>query len=279
VQFDDQSVLRGARFPDFSDEPLDLLVIECTRGDSPSPEGFSRAAEAERFLSALQETFERGGSALVPSFALGKTQELLGMLHGFRRKGALRKDCPIYIGGLGAKITEIYDAMASQTPRLRPGLQLLDEVAPFILAGREASDVPIRGGRIYGISSGMMTEKTLSNLFVRRIIGREDYSVLFIGYADPDSPGGRLRAAKRGDYVALGEGEEPERVSCHVDAFQFSAHASRERLLEYITRVRPKSLALVHGDPGAVEGIAAAIRSALPEVRVEIPPSGVTLMF
>jgi predicted metal-dependent RNase len=79
--------------------------------------------------------------------------------------------------------------------------------------------------------------------------------------------------------VQLGENEDPLEVRCHVDAFQFSAHASRERLLEYVLRVKPKAVALVHGDLPAIEWMAGQIRAGLPDTRVVIPPSGVAVEF
>ena len=124
VQFDDQTVMQGARFPEY---PLDVLIIETTRGDRGTPEGFTRAGEELRLAQAIQAAFDRGAGVLIPLFALGKTQELLAMFHGFRRRGLLRTS-DIYIGGLGTKLTEIYDrlARANTAPKSRvanPGLR------------------------------------------------------------------------------------------------------------------------------------------------------------
>ena len=112
VNFLDQTLQKRATFPA---EPLDVLIIETTRGDRALRPDFSRAAEEERFLSALLHAFARGGSVLIPVFALGKTQEVLGLLHRFRASGAL--DAPIYIGGLSTKISLVYDQLAS-SPQL-----------------------------------------------------------------------------------------------------------------------------------------------------------------
>jgi hypothetical protein len=61
-------------------------------------------------------------------------------------------------------MTEIYDRRALTTRRLLPRLQLLEEVAPFILNGKSVQDSPAKSGRVYVLSSGMMTPKTLSNI-------------------------------------------------------------------------------------------------------------------
>jgi len=133
VQFDAQSLSPGAAFPDFADEPCDVMIMESTYGSRAKPEGFTRAGETERLAGAIAEVFARGGCVLMPLFALGKTQEFLALFHGLRKRGQLRRDCPIYIGGLGAKLTEVYDRLARKTPRLQPRLDLLNDVTPFVV--------------------------------------------------------------------------------------------------------------------------------------------------
>ena len=58
VNFEDQTLMRGARFPT---ERVDVLVMETTRGDSPVAEGFIRAREEVRFIEALQARLLDGG--------------------------------------------------------------------------------------------------------------------------------------------------------------------------------------------------------------------------
>ena len=147
---------------------------------------------------------------LIPVFALGKTQEVLAMFYKFKR-GKLLEDVPIYIGGLSSKMTEIYDRRANNSPRVIPRLQLFPEVAPFVLNGKTIQETPARPGRIYALSSGMMTPKTLSNIFARRVIDRPEHSIFFVGYADPESPAGILRRAQPNELVSLDEDEPANR--------------------------------------------------------------------
>jgi Cft2 family RNA processing exonuclease len=277
VQFEDQTVSRAARFPDFADEPCDVMIMESTRGDRATPEGFTRAGEAERLAQAINATFDRGGAAMIPLFALGKTQELLAMFHSFRQRGLLRRDCPIYIGGLGAKLTEIYDKLTDRSARLLQGFEIMDSVSPYVVGGRNVGDLRIRPGRIFALSSGMMSPKTLSNVVAREFLSQPQHSILFVGYADPDSPGGRLQAAKPGDLVSLAEDHPPEPVKCHVDKFNFSAHASREEIRSYVNRTKPKKLVLVHGDPASVQWLADTLRNDVPGMEVIVPAPGVPL--
>ena len=273
VNFDDQTLTKGAVFPE---SEIDVLIIETTRGDSPLPDGFTRAAEEQCFAQAIGRAFARGGCVLVPVFALGKTQEVLAMLYKFKR-AKLLEDVPIYIGGLSSKMTGIYDRRANTSPRVLPRLQLFPEVAPFVLNGKTIADSPARPGRIYALSSGMMTPKTLSNIFARRVIDRPEHSIFFVGYSDPESPAGILRRAQPNELVSLDEDEPAQPLRCHVEQFQFSAHASRESILDYIKKVGPRKVVLVHGDLPAVEWVRASAAAALPKCEVIVPPPGVEI--
>jgi Cft2 family RNA processing exonuclease len=267
VNFSDQSLVSRAAFPE---EPLDVLMIETTRGDRASDPKFSRLEEEDRFLEAILSAFERGGSVLVPVFALGKTQEVLTMLHRFRMNGALL-NTPIYIGGLSTKVTIAHDQLAASTRRLHPGLQLLPTVAPQVLNGREAPVTKIQPNGLYVLSSGMMTEKTLSNRLAARFIGDRKQSILFVGYADPESPAGRLKAARRGEAIQLDEDLPKHSINCSIDEFNFSGHAPRESILQYIQKTKPKTVILVHGDPLSLQWFAGAVEASLPGTRVIVP--------
>src|SRR5882672_10579338 len=255
VNFDDQTIMEAAVFPE---EKIDVLIMECTRGDHAKPAGWTRAGEERRLAEAIAKAFNHHSCVLIPVFALGKTQEVLAMLYKFRRERLL-PEFPIYIGGLSSKMTDIYDRRASMTRRRLARLQLMEKTAPFVLNGQTIHDAAVRAGRIYALSSGMMTPKTLSNIFARRLIENPQHSILFVGYADPLSPAGNLRSAQPGDEIALDPDEPPQRVRCHIEQFQFSAHASRESLIEYAKRLSPKKIVLVHGDPSAVAWVRAKL--------------------
>jgi Cft2 family RNA processing exonuclease len=270
VNFDDQTITKGAIFPESA---VDVLIIETTRGDSPLPEGFTRAAEERRLANAINHAFKRGGCVLIPVFALGKTQEVLAMIHKFRRE-KLVDEFPVYIGGLSTKMTEIYDRRALTTRRLLPRLQLLEEVAPFILNGKTIQDSSARAGRVYALSSGMMTPKTLSNIFARRVLENTQHSIFFVGYADPESPAGILKAAQPGELVSLDPDEPAQPLRCNLEQFQFSAHASRESIVRYAKKLAPKKIVLVHGDVPAVEWTRATLAGELPGSQVIVPTPG-----
>ena len=273
VNFDDQTIMQAAVFPE---EKIDVLIMECTRGDHAKPVGWTRAGEERRLAEALANAFDRGACVLIPVFALGKTQEMLAMLYKFRRQRLL-SEFPIYIGGLSSKFTDIYDRRARVTRRQLPRLQLMRDAAPFILNDETVRDAPLRAGRVYALSSGMMIPKTLSNVFARRLIENPQHAIFFVGYANPESPAGRLRDAGTGGEVALDPDKPAQRVRCNIEQFQFSAHATREGLIEYARKISPRKIVLVHGDPPAVEWMRATLTAELADSEVIVPEPGVEL--
>jgi Cft2 family RNA processing exonuclease len=273
VNFIDQTIMQAAVFPE---EKIDVLIMECTRGGEAVAPGWTRAAEEGRLAAAMNEAFRRGGCILIPVFALGKTQEVLAMLYQFRRAG-LMGDFPVYIGGLSSKMTETYDRRASMSRRRLPRVQLMNEIAPFVISGQNVEETPVRPGRIYALSSGMMTPKTLSNIFARRVVEDARHSIFFVGYSDPASPAGVLRRAQPDQEVALDPDQPSQRVRCAMQQFSFSAHADRDSLVAYARKLSPQKIVLVHGDVPATTWMKSALTAVLPESQVIVPVPGVEL--
>lgn len=275
VQFDAQTLMRPADFPT---EGVDTLIMETTRGDSPTPPGFTRNGEKLRLAEILNSAFADQSAVTIPVFALGKTQEILGMIWELKLDGLI-PNVPVYIGGLSTKITEIYDAFCAVDSRMHPELHLLHEVAPYVVSGRDIDNLRPRKRCIYALSSGMLTENTLSNIFLRRVIEDPGQHVVFVGYSDPDSPAGKLRSTAQGDSVSLHQKLPPQKKLCKVHELNFSAHANRESLLAYAVSLRPRNILLVHGDPAAMEWFKAQLASMLPDTRVMLPQPGVRAEF
>jgi Cft2 family RNA processing exonuclease len=181
---------------------------------------------------------------------------------------------PIYIGGLSVKITTVYDAFARNSTRNHPELELLQEMAPYVLSGREIASAVPRKKAIYALSSGMMTEHTLSNIFARRVLGDPSQSLFFVGYSDPDSPAAKIRKAAAGDEVRLDAEHSAIPLRCRVREFSFSAHANRETLRNYAILLKPSKVVLVHGDAPAMEWFQLALFKELQGSEVIIPEPG-----
>ncbi|MEM7145254.1 MAG: MBL fold metallo-hydrolase, partial [Verrucomicrobiota bacterium] len=269
VHFEDQTLSRQAAFPE---GPVDVVITETTRGDSPRPADYSRSSESTRFAEAINATIQRGGSVLIPVFALGKTQEILTLIHELRSRGEIPANAPVFIGGLSTKMTTIYDAHAQSARRHHPGFKILDDMELLLTLPRQrrrrrdkrpAPPEP-SPGCIYALSSGMVTENTVSNAFARNLLPDPRHSILFVGYADPETPGGKILDAQHGDLITLHPDEPPVLLGARVEKFDFSGHAPRDHIVDAIDRLSPKKILLVHGDPSSLEWTAQELRQRRP---------------
>ena len=268
VQFEDQTLCRAAEFPT---QNIDVLITETTRGTAARAAHYSRKAEAERLCVAIKQVFDRGGAVLMPMFAQGRTQEMMVLLHQMMEAKRIPKKTPIWIGGLGAKVAKIYDFLGGRAVRHLPDLNLSDTINAQVLGGRDIGDAKPMGGHIYAISSGMMTENTLSNIFARNLVSNPVHGLFFVGYADPESPAGKLRATEPGGMVKLTPSSRPQPLLCQVEEFDFSAHAPREALLEYIQAVNAPKTILIHGDRGAVDWFQEQLAAGEKPIQATIP--------
>lgn len=264
VCFHDQTLLRAARFEDVQ---ADVLIMESTRGARGVPEDFSRAAEAERLAQAIQRVLARKGSVLLPVFALGRTQEILAQLALLMHGGQLPKQ-PIYIGGLGRVFTEIYDLEAHRTHRQHTNLMLHEALNLVVLDPGQLQSMKLSGSRLFVLTAGMMSEKTAAHELALRMIGDERQAIFFVGYADPETPGGRLKAAADGETFFFSPSGGHLTKRCEVQDFDLTAHANREDLVDFVGEVSPRTVVLGHGDPEAQQWLAERIRMRYPRTHV-----------
>ncbi len=273
VCFHDQTLLRSARFEDVR---ADVLVMETTRGNRATPPGFTREKEIERLTVAIERVLKRKGCVLLPTFALGRTQEILALLALLMRSGRLKPQ-PVFIGGLGRVFTEIYDLEAHRTHRQHSGLQLREALNLIVLEHGQVEKMKLSGGRIFVVTSGMMNENTAAHNLAARMIGDPRQAIFFVGYADPDTPGGRLRAAQRGETFTLSPSAGQVTLNCELDHFDLTAHANREELLDFVGEVEPRAVLLGHGGDASRRWFAEQIHARHPKTKIIQPTPGQTV--
>jgi Cft2 family RNA processing exonuclease len=270
VCFHDQTLLKSARFQDVQ---AGVLIMETTRGNRALPAGVTRASEVERLSQAIQGVLKRRGSVLIPSFALGRTQEILALLALLMEEGRLAPQ-PVYIGGLGRVFTEIYDLEAHRAHRQYPNLQLHEALNLIVLDQKQAEKMKLTGGRIFVITAGMMSENTAAHDLAARMLGDERHGIFFVGYTDPDTPGGRLKASKAGETFLLSPSSGKVTRKCQVEDFDLTAHANREDLLTFVGDVDPRVVILGHGEDASRDWFETQIKARYPKVKVIQPGPG-----
>ena len=267
VLFDAQRTLEGAKFPSGH---FDTLVTETTRGSTDRPAGKERVAEVARLIQTINATIQRGGSILIPVFALGRMQELFAILHDARKFGRL-VDCPIIAGGLGMDLADYFDEISRKTKHVHFNRQILKDLKVQPTPRKINPGEDPKQNALYVVSSGMMVEKTPSYAFASGLLGSAKNTIAFIGYCDPDTPGGQLLAARPGDDFLFAAVNVSQKIAAHIERFELSGHADREELVEFAVQTGARSVVLTHGEPLARAWFLSQLTEKMPDANVIDP--------
>ena len=249
ILFNDQRTLDGANLPK---EPVDILVTETTRGSTEIPRNQSRESEIVRMLKTIHSTLTKQGSVLIPVFALGRMQEMLAILDEAFRKNAIPK-VPVFCSGLGMDLVNHFHEISKNTNRVRFNRKVLRAIGarPLPKKIEPGRRPPMEG--IFLVSSGMMVENTPSYVLASGILGEAKNSILFVGYCDPSTPGGKLLEASKGETFDFDALDVVQKIEAKVSKFDLSGHANRDELIAYAKKIAPRAVILHHGDPDARE--------------------------
>jgi Cft2 family RNA processing exonuclease len=267
VLFNTQRILGGAKFPGGK---FDTLVTETTHGATEKDPAITRSKEMIRLVDTINATIQRGGSVLIPVFALGRAQEILAILHDARKFNRL-VDAPIFSSGLGMDLSDYFDQIAKKTGLVHFTRTILKDLKvrktpKEIQPGKEP---PMPG--IYVVSSGMVVENTPSYALASGMAGHAKHSICFVGYCDPDTAGGQLLRSNNGDTILFEAVNVKTKVRANIERFEFSGHAHREELVDFAVKTHARSVVLTHGDPPARAWFLEELAKKMPHAKVIDP--------
>lgn len=232
----------------------DSLILESTYGDGLHP---SRKIEEKRLVFSIAEVIDRGGTVLIPSFALGRAQEIILILKSYMLSGVIPQ-FPIYVDGLVRNVCDLYvDLTDYLSVKLQnfvgsSGGEVFWSQSPQVV--RLANDERIlmfsAEPKCIVSSSGMMTGGP--SVYYAKVLAPGEKNAIFLtGYQDEESPGRQLQELETGDVLEL-DGEEIP-VKCEVNKYNLSAHADQGQLCQQVSYMEPKTIALVHGKWEAIQ--------------------------
>lgn len=244
--------LMGGYTPLDSGVEVDTLVIESTQGAADESVVSPYFQESLRLGEYIRRVLKGGGCVLLPSFALGRMQEILNVVARLQEEGVI-PEVPVYASGLGRAIYELYDRF---TDYLAPDAEL----RPLNQFGRignvfEPGTVErlLETPCIMVATSGMMLENTPSALIAQEMVRYNHHGIFFVGYVDQDTLGHKLLHVKPGDRLRFMLGAPSVEVKLeNIRRLHFSAHANRKSLSAIVERLHPKNVVYVHGDPDAI---------------------------
>lgn len=267
----DQRTIKSVDLQSLPDT-VDLLICEGTYGNRTHS---ARREEERRLVETVQAIVGTGGRVLFPAFGVGRAQEIVLILKAFRASGEI-PPVPIYIDGMCRAVCATYQA---QVHDLHPKLQnhvrnarrpLFADPSLQVFAVRQRDRAALLAQRTAAIvvsSSGMLSGGP-APLYARAFAAFEQDAICFTGYQDEESPGAALLRTRQGDRVKL-DGEAIQ-LACQVVRYNLSAHADAGQIVHLITKVRPRQVVLVHGEPSALHALAEQLRGSA----VAIPACG-----
>ena len=268
--FQDQLVLKGAQF---SDVEADIVIMETTRGAHDASKTQNRAREIRKLKEAIIEVSQRRGTVLIPSFALGRTQEMLAMLAGMISEGQIPNQ-PIFIGGLGRIFSEIYDGLARKTQRHLPELRLTKDLNLVVQKPDEINTLKFNKPKIFVATAGMMNENTTAHDLAIRLCSDPIHGIFFVGYADQSTPGGRLKQSELSKPFYFSSRAPDLERECEMRSFDITGHANREELLEWLIGRKPSHVVLAHGELDSREWFTDKIKHNNVSIQIHNPGPG-----
>ncbi len=232
-------------------EPLgatDFLVVESTYGDRRHPE----EAMTDALAKAVTETAAKGGTIVVPAFAVGRAQHLMHLLTVLRAERRI-PDLPVYLDspmaieatGLFCKYTEDHRLSTQECKAMCSAVR-------YSRTPEDSKAIDAQAGPMVVISaSGMATGgRVLHHL--RRFLPEEKNRILFVGYQGAGTRGRSLvdgmdEIKLHGQYV---------RVRAKVSQIQgLSAHADYSEMIEWLraSSLSPRRVFVTHGEPAAAD--------------------------
>lgn len=266
-------------------ESADYLVMESTYGGRLH---MRNDEKAEMFLNIVSETLDKGGTVVIPSFAVGRTQEILYELNylkeerkdkEFRQKYYTLMGAPVYVDSpLAISATEIFrdnmDLFDEETQEIMrqgdnplefPGLK-------FTRTAEESKELNEKNESSIIISASGMCEVGRIKHHLKHNLWNPNSTILFVGYQAPGTLGRKIVDGAKTVKIF---GEEIA-VNARIEYIEgYSGHADQEWLLNFIYSFfeKPKTIFLVHGEPEGQIALKQKIQGTT-QIPVVIPEYG-----
>ena len=240
--------------PSFTEE-ADYVVMESTYGDRTH--GAERPDYIKELAEIIQETFDKGGNVVIPSFAVGRTQEMLYFIRKIKLDNLVQGhgNFPVYVDSPMAvratsvfqdNISECFDAEAMAlvkqgvNPISFPGLKLS-------ITSDESKAINFEDTPKVIISASGMCEAGRIRHHLKHNLWREESTILFVGYQSVGTLG-RIIVEGAEEVKLFGE---PIQVRAQIRKLTgLSGHADKDGLIEWVKafKEKPRKVFVVHGE-------------------------------
>jgi len=204
------------------------LIIEGTYGGRSHP---SREETADEFIAKIDEVIDRGGTVIIPCFAVGRTQEIMLILKDLGYE--------MWVDGMGKSVTELFMSYPEylRDPRaMRNAKKTFKEVKNSSMRKHAAK------GQIIVTTGGMLDGGPVLG-YLKAFKDDPKSALLLVGYQAEDTNGRLL--VETGTMMLDGE---MVKIKCEVKKYDFSAHAGHDEIVEFARKCDPENIVLMHSE-------------------------------
>jgi putative mRNA 3-end processing factor len=204
------------------------LIIEGTYGGRNHP---PRSETREAFIAKIDEVIDRGGTVIVPCFAVGRTQEIMIILKDLGYE--------MWVDGMGRSVTNLflnYPEYLRDPRAMRAARRAFREVRNSGARKHAAK------GQIIVTTGGMLDGGPVLE-YIRTFKNNPKNAILLVGYQAEDTNGRLL--TETGSLMLDGV---MVRVECEVQKYDFSAHAGHDELVEFARKCDPENIVIMHSE-------------------------------
>jgi len=235
---------------------VETIITESTYG-APQDIMPSRIEAEERLALIVNQTFEKGGKVLIPVPAVGRAQEIMLILDGYMRRGAI-KEAPVFIEGMISEATAITTAYPEYLERDVRNSILHEGINPFqsdyftIVEHPSARQEIMEGESCIIIATSGMLEGGPVIEYFKHLAPDERNTIIFVSYQIEGTLGRRVQKGLTETPIMNSEGKiEILKVNLRVECIEgFSGHSDRRQIINFIRRVAPKleRIIVCHGE-------------------------------
>lgn len=209
----------------------DVLFVEGTYGGRDHP---PKQEENERFIERVIEVTDRGGTALVPAFANGRTQDVVMLLHKHL------PELDIHVDGMGKRVAKLQ----MEHPETLRDPTALESAWRWCRRVSSKSDRKKALNADVIVSTSGMLDGGPSIWYLNRLRHNQKNAILLTGYQARNTGGRRLLEERRIPIFG-----KLSSIDLEVDQYSFSTHAGHQEIVDFATQCQAEDVVIYHSDP------------------------------
>lgn len=240
-------------------QSADYLVLESTYGDRRHPD----VDVLEKLEKIINSTIEKGGSIIIPAFAVGRTQTVLYCIYKLKQEKRIPEKLPVYLDSpMAENVTDLLCRYASEHRLSTDVCAKVCATAEYVRSGDDSRAIDHLNSPAIIISASGMAEGGRVLFHLIHYGSKEENTILFTGFQ---------AAGTRGSRILQGEKEikifgQMVPINARIENLdELSSHGDYEELLQWLKGFTkaPKEVFLTHGESGAAEAMKAKIEASL----------------